>query len=212
MMQSLRPGFGRFSFRSTPSRGEIYLRIHFTHQIQESHESGEIENLEILFFSKRLESQTQFELLLEENLKMTEPLTAGLLITLAVQEFVKSGTGDLAKRFTAEALAKIPVLWEKIKTRLIGKSTRVDEALAKVERGDSTAVETLTKNLDVILDEDPAFAKELKVLAQTIQAGKIQDNSSMIQNIADNAKGWQTKVEGGTAYIGRIHLANIGSK
>ncbi|WP_242034701.1 hypothetical protein [Microcystis flos-aquae] len=72
--------------------------------------SGEIENLEILFFSKRLESQTQFELLLEENLKMTEPLTAGLLVTLAVQEFVKSGTGDLAKRFTAEGLAKIPIL------------------------------------------------------------------------------------------------------
>ncbi|WP_036390261.1 hypothetical protein [Microcystis aeruginosa] len=143
---------------------------------------------------------------------MTEPLTAGLLVTLAVQEFVKSGTGDLAKRFTAEALDKIPILWEKIKTRLTGKSPKVDEALAKVERGDSTAVETLTKNLDVILDEDPAFAKELKVLAQTIQAGKIQDNSSMIQNIADNAKGWQTKVEGGTAYIGRIHLANIGSK
>jgi hypothetical protein len=150
MMQSLRPGFGRFSFRSTPSLGEIYLRIHFTHQIQESHESGEIENLEILFFSKRLESQTQFELLLEENLKMTEPLTAGLLITLAVQEFVKSGTGDLAKRFTAEALAKIPVLWEKIKTRLTGKSTRVDEALAKVESGDSTAVETLTKNRAIV--------------------------------------------------------------
>jgi len=50
---------------------------------------------------------------------MTEPLTTGLLITLAVQEFVKSGTGDLAKRFTAEALEKIPVLWEKIKTRLM---------------------------------------------------------------------------------------------
>ncbi|MGL5035679.1 MAG: hypothetical protein ACRC6M_17985 [Microcystaceae cyanobacterium] len=48
---------------------------------------------------------------------MTEPLTTGLLITLAVQEFVKSGTGDLAKRFTAEALAKIPVLGEKIKTQ-----------------------------------------------------------------------------------------------
>ena len=64
MMRSLRPGFGRFSFfsksyrfcvisltyimvdlcvlcvfvvPSTPSLGEIYLRIHFTHQIQESH-------------------------------------------------------------------------------------------------------------------------------------------------------------------------------
>ena len=41
---------------------------------------------------------------------MTEPLTTSLLVTLAVQEFVKSGTSDLAKRFTAEALAKIPVL------------------------------------------------------------------------------------------------------
>lgn len=137
---------------------------------------------------------------------MADPLSAGLLVTLAVQEFVKSGTGDLAKRFTAEALAKIPVLWEKIKTRLAGKSAKVDEALAKVEDGDSNAIATVTKNLDVILDEDPDFAEELKILAQTIQAGKIQDNSSMVQNISDNAKGWQTKVEGGTAYIGEIHI------
>jgi hypothetical protein len=137
---------------------------------------------------------------------MTEPLTTGLLVTLAVQEFVKSGTGDLAKRFTTEALAKILVLWDKIKTRLTGKSAKVNEALNKVENGDSTAVETITKNLDVILDEDPIFAEELRVLAQTIQAGKIQDNSSMVQNNSDNAKGWQTKVEGGTAYIGEIHI------
>jgi hypothetical protein len=88
----------------------------------------------------------------------------------------------------------------------MGRSEKVNEALAKVESGDSTAIATLTKNLDVILDEDPDFAKELKVLAQTIQAGKIQDNSSMNQYNSDNAKGWQTKVEGGTAYIGEIHI------
>lgn len=137
---------------------------------------------------------------------MAEPLTTGLLVNLAVQEFIKSGTGDLAKRFTTEALTKIPVLWNKIKTRLTGKSTRVDEALDKVENGDSTAIETITKNLDVVLDEDPYFAVELQTLAQTIQAGKIQDNSSMIQNNSDNAKGWQTKVEGETAYIGEIYI------
>jgi hypothetical protein len=137
---------------------------------------------------------------------MTEPLTTGLLVTLAVQEFIKSGTGDLAKRFTTEALAKIPILWNKIKTRLTGKSAKVNEALNKVEKGDSTAIETITKNLDVELIEDPNFAEELRVLAQTIQAGKIQDNSSMVQNNSDNAKGWQTKVEGGTAYIGEIHI------
>jgi hypothetical protein len=159
MMRSLRPKFGRFSFPSTPSPAGLYLRIHFTHQIEEG--------------PKRLESQTQFELLLEENLKMTEPLTAGLLVTLAVQEFVKSGTGDLAKRFTAEALAKIPILWEKIKTRLMGRSEKVNEALAKVESGDSTAIATLTKNLDVILDEDSLFAEELQILGRAIQAGEI---------------------------------------
>lgn len=66
---------------------------------------------------------------------MTDPLTASVLVTLAIQEFIKSGTGDLAKRFTA--------------------------------------IETITKNLDVILDEDPLFAEELRILGQEIQAGEI---------------------------------------
>jgi hypothetical protein len=137
---------------------------------------------------------------------MPEPLTAALLVTLATQEFIKSGAGDLAKRFTTEAIAKIPVLWQKIKTRLKGRSDKVNEALVKVEEGDSKAIETITKNLDVIFDEDPAFAQELKILAQTIQAGKIQDNSSMTQNISDHAKGWQVKAEGGINYIGDITI------
>ncbi|MBE9088984.1 hypothetical protein IQ232_04055 [Microcystis aeruginosa LEGE 11464] len=66
---------------------------------------------------------------------MTDPLTASVLVTLEIQEFIKSGTGDLAKRFTA--------------------------------------IETITKNLDVILDEDSLFAEELRILGQEIQAGKI---------------------------------------
>ncbi len=138
---------------------------------------------------------------------MNDPLTTSLLVNLAVQEFIKSGTGELAKRFTTEAISKIPILWEKIKPRLTGKSAKVDDALARVENGDSTVIETITKNLDVVLDEDRDFAEELRVLAQTIQAGKIQDNSSMVQNNSDNAKGWQTKVEGGTAYIGENHIS-----
>jgi hypothetical protein len=28
----------------------------------------------------------------------------------------------------------------------------------------------------------------------------------MTQNNYDNARGWQTKVDGGTAYIGEIHI------
>jgi ribosomal protein S28E/S33 len=55
----------------------------------------------------------------------------------------------------------------------MGRSEKVNEALAKVESGDSTAIATLTKNLDVILDEDSLFAEELQILGRAIQAGEI---------------------------------------
>lgn len=137
---------------------------------------------------------------------MSDPLTASVLVGLAVQKFVESGAGELAKKFTTEAIAKIPELWQQIKNKLQGRSPKVDEALRNLESGDRSAIDTVTKNLDVVLDDEPEFANELKLLAQTIQAGKIQDNSTMTQNNSDNAKGWQTKVEGGTAYIGEINI------
>jgi predicted amino acid racemase len=137
---------------------------------------------------------------------MADPLTAGALVALAAQKFIESSAGELAKKFTTEAIAKITELWQQIKNKLQGRSMKVDEALVKLESGDRSAIDTVTKNLDVVLDDEPEFANELKLLAQTIQAGKIQDNSTMTQNNSDNAKGWQTKVEGGTAYIGEIHI------
>jgi len=137
---------------------------------------------------------------------MSDPITASLLVGLAVQKFVESSAGELAKKFTTEAIAKIPELWQQIKNRLQGKSAKVDEALVKLESGDRSAIDTVTKNLDVVLDDEPEFAHELKLLAQTIQAGKIQDNSTMTQNNSGNARGWQTKVEGGIAYIGEIYV------
>jgi predicted amino acid racemase len=134
---------------------------------------------------------------------MAEPLTAGVLVGLAVQKFVESGAGELAKKFTAEAIAKIPELWQRIKNKLQGKSPKVDEALAKLESGDRSAIDTVTKNLDVVLDDEPEFAEQLKVLAKEIQAGKLQDNSNMVQNVTgDNNMNVQAKAEqGGKQYI-----------
>jgi hypothetical protein len=134
---------------------------------------------------------------------MAEPLTAGVLVGLAVQKFVESGAGELAKKFTSEAIAKIPELWQRIKNKLQGKSPKVDEALAKLELGDCSAIDTVTKNLDVVLDDEPEFAEQLKVLAKEIQAGKLQDNSNMVQNVTgDNNMNVQAKAEqGGKQYI-----------
>ncbi|MBE7385047.1 MAG: hypothetical protein F6J95_027000 [Leptolyngbya sp. SIO1E4] len=50
------------------------------------------------------------------------------------------------------------------------------------------------------------FASDIQMLAQEINAGKLIDQSNMVQNNYDQAKGWQTKVEGGTTYIGEIHI------
>jgi hypothetical protein len=105
---------------------------------------------------------------------MSDPITASLLVGLAVQKFVESSAGELAKKLTTEAIAKIPELWQQIKNRLQGKSAKVDEALVKLESGDRSAIDTITKNLDVMLDEDETFAALLQKLAKEINAGQIK--------------------------------------
>jgi hypothetical protein len=42
-----------------------------------------------------------------------------------------------------------------------------------LESGDRSAIDTITKNLDVMLDEDETFAALLQKLAQEINTGKI---------------------------------------
>ena len=95
--------------------------------------------------------------------------TAAALVTLIVENLVKSSVGELGKKFTNEAIAKIPELWQQIKNKLQGRSPKVDEALVKLESGDRSAIDTVTKNLDVVLDEDEAFAELVQKLAQENQ-------------------------------------------
>jgi hypothetical protein len=48
-------------------------------------------------------------------------MTASAITTLAFQEFVKSGTGELAKKLTTEAIIKMGQLHDMVWNRLIGK-------------------------------------------------------------------------------------------
>jgi hypothetical protein len=117
-------------------------------------------------------------------------------------------------KFTAEAIAKMGQLRELIWNRLAGKHPAADVAILqrrgsaneKAKAGDSESINTIAKLLDVeMLDND--FAGQVLAIAHEINAGKLLDQSSMVQNNYNNAKGWQTKVEGGTAYIGEIHIS-----
>jgi hypothetical protein len=139
-------------------------------------------------------------------------ITASALATLAFQKFIESGAGELAKKFTGTAISKMDELRQKIWDKLRGKSPRVDEAFAQIERGDRAALATIARHLDVVMDENPAFAMEVQAIAQGINAGKLRDQSSMTMHISDQGRGWQTKVEGGTAYIGEVHVHERPSK
>ena len=143
---------------------------------------------------------------------MADPvtLTASAIATLAFQKFLESGAGELAKKFSTEAIAKLDILMKRIWAKLRGKS-RVEEVKAQIEQTNKiipAQVNQITAYLQVAMDEDPQFANDIRLLAQEISAGKLIDQSNMTQNIYDQAKGWQTKVEGGTAYIGEIHQYN----
>jgi hypothetical protein len=91
-------------------------------------------------------------------------LTASAIATLAFQEFIKSGAGELAKKFTGEAIAKMGQLRELIWDRLTGKHPAADVALEQAKAGEQAGVDTISALLGVeMLDED--FAGQVRAIA-----------------------------------------------
>ena len=139
---------------------------------------------------------------------MTEPITATAIAILAFQKFIESGSGELAKKFTVEAISKMDILLKRIWNKLRGRPSveNLKSCIEKTQQITPDQINQIAAYLQVSMDEDSDFSDEIRMLAQEINAGKIIDQSNMTQNNFDQAKGWQTKVEGGKAYIGEIHI------
>ncbi|MGB2924911.1 MAG: hypothetical protein WBB82_06405 [Limnothrix sp.] len=132
---------------------------------------------------------------------MVEPvtLTASVIANLAFQKCLEAGAGELGKKFTAEAIAKMDALrkklWDKLRGQNIG---RLDQALEEVEQGDRQALPIISTFLETEMLKDPDFAEEIKSLALQINAGKLLDNSNMTQNVTgDGNTNIQAKAEQG---------------
>ncbi|HEY9730184.1 MAG TPA: hypothetical protein V6D50_27385 [Chroococcales cyanobacterium] len=136
---------------------------------------------------------------------MVDPVTlsATAIATLAFTKMLEK----TVEKFTEGTLAKMEELRQKIWSKLRG-DPRAENALTAVEQGNKKELQRLAVYLQDAMEDDSQFANEVQTLAQEINAGKLQDNSQMTQSNYDNARGWQTKVEGGTAYIGEIHIAH----
>jgi hypothetical protein len=121
------------------------------------------------------------------------------------KKFIESTIGKVAEKMTEAGIKKIGELRAAIVAKLQGDPAAV-EALAKAF-GSEDDLKDVANYLDMAVRKDVAFAQQVQSLVQEIQTlVQIQDDSHMTQINRDNAKGWQTKVQGGTTYIGEIHI------
>lgn len=115
---------------------------------------------------------------------MTDPvtLTAGAIATLAFQEFVKSGAGELAKKSVGSTIDLVKSLRDKIRAKFQGDS-KAEKALSAIEQsGDEAALTKLEVYLDDAMAEDETFAAELRQVAQQIVNIQTQNQSTREYN------------------------------
>ena len=133
-----------------------------------------------------------------------EPLSALAITTLAFISIKASET--VIEKFTEVALDKANELREKIWHKLKGNSA-AEKALQAAKNGSEEDLEAVADYLKIAMREDPEFRQEIEELAKEVEAGKIEDQSTMTQINRDQSTGFQNQVEGGTAYIAKeIHI------
>jgi hypothetical protein len=122
---------------------------------------------------------------------MTEPITAITIATLAFQEFIKSGAGELAKKFTAEAIAKIGQLQELIWNRLREKHPAAEQALEQAQSGEQEGIDTIATLLGVeMLDKE--FAGQVQAIVESIQKEALSGTSDI--QLIQTVRGSQNQV------------------
>jgi hypothetical protein len=119
------------------------------------------------------------------------PLTAGAILTLAFQKFIESSVGEMAKHFTTEAIATMDKLRNQIWSKLRGKGG-VEETKLSIERENRATLKEINQIapiLEAAMDEDAQFGAEIQALARHIEAGRLIDQSTMLQTNRDQSRG-----------------------
>jgi tetratricopeptide (TPR) repeat protein len=152
---------------------------------------------------------------------MPDPLTtlsAAQIARFAFEKFIEAGANELTAKFSERAIDKMNELRQKIHFKLQGKPIAEAALRATEELGLEGELEKVVAYLNVAILEDSQFALEVRDLTQEILEGHLRHSDSVSQFVQQsnygNAVGYQTKVEGGTAYIGKglniFHFAGHG--
>ena len=113
---------------------------------------------------------------------MLDPATlaAGAIAKLAFDEFVKTGAGEAAKAAVAGTVELVNGLRNKIRVKFQGNE-RALRAIAEVEQGNTAALEKVGKYLDLEMEEEPDFARDLCQMAQQIINIQNQNTTTLQQ-------------------------------
>ncbi len=134
-------------------------------------------------------------------------LTATAIATLAFTKFLEGSAGKAAEKFTEAAIAKMDELRKQIWAKLRGRA-RVEEVKTSIETTaqiNQAQVNQIAAYLQVAMDEDPQFARQIQALAHEMTLMQIEDNSSMTQ-INYGGTNYQTKTgANNTNFFGGTH-------
>lgn len=130
---------------------------------------------------------------------MTDPvtttLTASAIATLAFQKAIESGAGELAKKFTTEAIARMDELRKKIWAQLRGKHKIAEETLNKANTGDKQAIDTVATLLGVeMLDSKLALLQKFKRLHRKSMQASSKTTAAWCRTTMTMQLGFRTKL------------------
>jgi hypothetical protein len=138
-----------------------------------------------------------------------EPITTAVSIVLGkivLEKFYEGVSSKLGEKVVEKALAPIEALGKLLWDRCVLGKPKVEALVAQAEKQDDVAIEKLKEHLAIAFEDQKLKAEVDSIVQQIDTIVQIDDDSTMTQINRDQAKGWQTKVQGGTAYIGEIHI------
>jgi hypothetical protein len=138
-----------------------------------------------------------------------EPITTAVSIVLGkivLEKFYEGVSSKLGEKVVEKALAPIEALGKLLWDRCVLGKPKVEALVAQAEKQDNVAIEKLKEHLAIAFEDQKLKTEVDSIVQQIDMIVQIDDDSTMTQINRDQAKGWQTKVQGGTAYIGEIHI------
>ncbi|SRR5579883_810621 len=131
-------------------------------------------------------------------------LAAGAIAKLAFDEFMKSASGEVAKKSVGGAIDLVQGLRERIWAKFQGDH-KAETAMAQVEQaGDAAALNKLAVYLEDAMADDPAFASDIQQVAQqiiNIQHQHTEGDRTYNQTAGRDIFNIE-KIEGGTNKLG----------